>query len=460
MSVPARISLRVLLRPRREDLASVARLAVPVVLVQVGLMAMGVADTLMVGRVSPEDLAAVALGNLYFFIVAVFGMGLLMALDPLVSQAMGAGDGEGVARAVQRGMVLALALGVLAGFLLLPAWGLFELMRQPMEVIPRAAGYAWWSIPGTIPFYAFVVLRQTLQGMSRVRPILWTIVAANALNILLNWILIWGNLGVPRLGAVGSAVATSISRWAMFLFLLVVAWRLVRDYLLPIRPGILAREPFFRMVRLGAPVGIQFQLEYGAFAAIGLFAGWIGTHAMAAHQIALNLASFTFMVPLGVSAAAAVRVGQAVGSGEPEGARRAAGASILLGAGFMVSTAILFLLLPRFLGGFYTQDPTVLALAALLIPIAGFFQVVDGLQAVSVGVLRGIGDTQGPMWINIAGFWGIGVPLSLLLGFGLGWETVGLWWGIAIGLSGVALLLLFRVRARLGRTLSRIILDP
>jgi multidrug resistance protein, MATE family len=460
VSAPNRISLRVLLRPKQEDLAHVARLAVPVVVVQVGMMAMGVVDTLMVGRVSAEDLAAVALGNLYFFMVVIFGMGLLMALDPLVAQAMGAGDREAIARAVQRGMFLALVLGLIAAVLLVPAATLFLVFQQPMEVIPRAAGYAWWSIPGTIPFFAFVVLRQTLQAMSRVRPILWTIAAANALNVLLNWILIWGNLGVPRLGAVGSAMATSISRWAMFGFLLVVSWRLIQRYLRPIRPGVLAREPFFRMVRLGAPVGFQFQLEYGAFAAIGIFAGWIGTNAMAAHQIALNLASFTFMVPLGVSAAAAVRVGQAVGSGEADGAQRAAGASILLGVGFMVSTAILFLLLPGVLGGLYTQDPAVLALAILLIPIAGIFQVVDGLQAVSVGVLRGIGDTQGPMWINIAGFWGIGIPLALFLGFGLGWETVGLWWGIAIGLAGVAVLLLLRVQNRLGRTLSRIIVDP
>lgn len=437
-----------------------ARLAVPVALVQVGLMAMGVADTLMVGWVSPEDLAAVALGNLYFFIVAVFGMGLLMALDPLVAQAMGAGDGEAVARAVQRGMILAVALGVLAAVLLMPAAFLFAWARQPAEVIPLAAGYAWWSVPGTLPFYGFVVLRQALQGMARVRPVLWTILLANGLNVFLNWLLIWGNLGVPRLGAVGSAMGTSIARWAMFFFLLAVAWPLLRSYLFPIRSRILAWQPFSGMVRLGAPVGFQFQLEYGAFAAIGLLAGWIGTHAMAAHQIALNLASFTFMVPMGISAAAAVRVGQAVGQGEPDGARRAAGASMILGMGFMVMTAGFFLLFPQILGGLYTQDPMVLALVVLLIPIAGFFQVVDGLQAVAVGVLRGIGDTRGPMWINIAGFWGLGIPLSLFLAFGLDWGTTGLWWGIAIGLSGVAFLLLFRVRNRLGQALSRIILDP
>jgi len=460
VSAPTRISLRVLLRPRREDLRAVGRLAVPVAVVQIGLMAMGVADTVMVGWVSPEDLAGVALGNLYFFIVAIFGMGLLMALDPLVAQAMGAGDTEAVARALQRGLLLALVLGALASALLLPAHGLFVLARQPPEVIPLAAGYAWWTIPGTLPFYAFVVLRQALQGMSRVRPILWTILIANGLNIFLNWVLIWGNLGAPRLGAVGSAMGTSIARWALFLLLLGMSWSLLRRYMLPLRSRILAREPLTRMIRLGAPVGLQFQFEYGAFAAIGLLAGWIGTHAMAAHQIALNLASVTFMVPMGISAAAAVRVGQAVGQGEPDGARRAAGASIVLGMAFMLVAGAVFVLFPELLGGLYTKDPGVLAMVVLLIPIAGFFQVMDGLQAVSVGVLRGIGDTQGPMWINIAGFWGMGIPLALLFAFGLGWGTVGLWWGVAIGLSGVAVLLLFRVKNRLGRVLSRIIVDP
>jgi multidrug resistance protein, MATE family len=460
VSAPTTISLRVLLRPRREDLKAVGRLAVPVAVIQIGLMAMGVADTIMVGWVSPEDLAGVALGNLYFFIVAVFGMGLLMALDPLVAQAMGAGDSEAVARAVQRGLILAGALGLVAGALLLPAGELFLLTRQPAEVIPLAVGYAWWSIPGTLPFYGFVVLRQALQGMSRVRPILWTIVLANGANIFLNWILIWGNLGVPRLGAIGSAMGTSISRWLMFLMLLGMAWPLLRGYVLPIRARVMAREPLLRMIRLGAPVGFQFQFEYGAFAAIGLMAGWVGTTAMAAHQIALNLASVTFMVPMGIAAAAAVRVGQAIGEGEPDRARRAAGASIVLGMGFMVLAAAIFLLFPGMLGGVYTKDPGVLAVVVLLIPIAGFFQVVDGLQAVSVGVLRGIGDTQGPMWINIAGFWGIGIPLALWLAFGWGWGTVGLWWGIAVGLSGVAFLLLFRVKNRLGRVLSRIIVDP
>ncbi|CAN5816451.1 MATE family efflux transporter [soil metagenome] len=459
MNAPARVSFRVLLRPGRADVAAVVRLALPVTVVQVGIMAMGVVDTLMVGRVSPADLAAVALGNLYFFVVVVFGMGLLMALDPLVSQAMGAGDREGAARALQRGMVLATVMGVVSSLALAPAAPLFHLAQQPPEVIPIAAGYALWSIPGTLAFYWFVVLRQTLQGMARIAPIVWTIAAANVLNVGLNWMLIWGNLGAPRLGAVGSAMASSLARWFMAGMLLVVSWRLLRGYLLPVRRGILGSAPMGRMVRLGAPIGAQFQLEFGAFAAIGIFMGWVSTTTMAAHQVALNLVAFTFMVPVGISAAAAVRVGQEVGSGHADGARRSAGAALMLGMGFMVFTAALFLLVPGFFGRLYTDDPGVLAVVVILLPIAGVFQVFDGVQAVAAGVLRGVGDTRAPMWINILGFWVLGIPFSLFLGFGMGWGAAGLWWGLAGGLAAVAILLVLRVRHRMGRELRRLVME-
>ncbi len=458
---PARI-LPVLraLRPSRRDLVGVVHLALPVALVQVGMMAMGVVDTLMVGRVSAADLAAVALGNLYFFTTATFGMGLLMALDPLVAQAVGAGDRDASARAVQRGCLLALGLSVVTSLALLPAGAVFGWLRQPVEVIPIATGYALWSIPGTVGFFAFIVLRQALQAMGRVRPLLWVMGAANLVNAFLNWILIWGNLGAPRLGAVGSAMGTSLSRWFMALVLLGISWTLLRPHLRPFRPGVLAPAPFLRMLRLGVPIGLQSMLEFGAFGLTGVFMGWLGTAPMAAHQVALNLAAFTFMVPLGIAAAGAVRVGQEIGRGKPEAARRASGATLLLGLGFMMVTALLFLVFPGPLGRLYTGDPAVLALTSLLIPIAGVFQVFDGLQAVAAGVLRGAGDTRVPALLNLAGFWVVGLPLSLLLAFPLGMGPTGVWWGLAAGLLSVAVLLLIRVGVRMGRGLERVLVDP
>ena len=210
---------------------------------------------------------------------------------------------------------------------------------------------------------------------------------------------------------------------------------------------------------LGAPIGIQLQLELGAFGVIALLMGTLGTVAMAAHQVAINLASLTFMVPLGVSAAAAVRVGHAVGREDGPGARRAAAAAVLCGVGFMALTALLFIGFPHALASIYTLDREVVVLAAALIPIAGVFQVFDGLQVVSAGILRGIGDTRIPMLINVLGFWLFGMPVSIGLGFGVGLGPEGLWWGFVVALAALASLLLLRVGRRLSRPVARILVD-
>ena len=445
--------------PTGREFREVLNLALPVAAVQVGMMAMGVVDTVMVGHYSARDLAAVALGNLYFFTAAVFPMGVLMALDPVVSQAVGAGDQPAVGRALQRGGLLALVLGVPGALALLPGEYLLQLLGQPPEVVPVAAGYALAAIPGLFPFLAFIVFRQTLQAMGRVAPIVVTILMANLLNLVLNWVLIFGRLGFPELGAVGSGWASSLSRWAMFLGLLVFSWPLLKGYVRPIRPEVLQIRPLMRMLRLGSPIGIQFGLEYGAFGTTGLLMGWLGTVAMAGHQVALNLASLTFMVPLGISQATAVLVGQGVGREKPRSARRAAGAGLLLGVVFMGATAVAFLLFPGFLARIYSSDSAVLGLAVTLIPLAGVFQVFDGLQVVASGVLRGVGDTRSPMVLNLLGFWCIGMPVGLWLGFGASMGPRGLWWGLVLGLASVAILLLLRVRVRMSRSLRRIVID-
>jgi multidrug resistance protein, MATE family len=420
---------------------------------------MGVADTLMVGRVSPEDLAAVALGNILFFMASVLGMGILMGLDPLVAQAAGAGDREGAARALQRGLVLSVGLTVLLALMLLPAGPLLRIARQPPEVVPIATSYVLASLPGIFPFLIFIVFRQTLQALGRVAPILWTALAANGMNLFLNWVLIWGNLGFPPLGAVGSAWASSLSRGFMCVGLLVVSYPILKGYLRPRRERILEPGPLLRMVGLGLPIGLQFQMEFGAFALIGVLMGWFGTSVLAGHQVAITLAAFAFMVPVGVAAAAAVRVGQEVGRESPAAARRAAGAALLMGMGFMVVTAAVFLAIPGLLGRAFSPDPEVVAVVAVLLPIAGLFQVFDGLQAVAGGVLRGVGDTRAPMYANFLGFWVLGIPLSLWLAFRADWGPEGLWWGLALGLAAVAAILLVRVQRRMGRELRRIHLD-
>ncbi len=416
--------------PSKDHLASLLHLALPVATVQVGFILMGTVDTVMVGHVSPRDLASVALGNLYFFMTTSFGMGTLFALDPLVSQAFGAGDRAGIARAFQRGFVIAIGLAVFSSLLLMPGRPLLTFLRQPTDVIPLAANYALVSIPGVLPFYCFIVLRQSLQSMGRVGPIVVVILLANVANVFFNWVLIFGNLGAPAMGAIGSAWATTLSRWFMLFTLLAVAWPLIRPYLRPLRPDALDIGPLLRMCRLGIPIGIQFFLEFGVFGAIGILMGTLGTIPMASHQVAINLASITFMMAVGVTQATTILVGQAVGSGDPERARRSAGAGLVITGTLMSFTGATFLLIPGLLARIYTPDQEVVALAATLIPVAGIFQIFDGLQAVGSGVLRGVGDTFAPMLVNLVGFWLIGLPISLYLAFPGGsgrWGFGGVW---------------------------------
>lgn len=445
--------------PPVREFRSLARLALPIVAVQVGLMLMGVVDTLMVGRVSAAALAAVALGNLYFFGIAIFGMGVLFALDPVISQAVGAGDDAGIARGMQRGLIMALAMTVLSLLPLLLVEPVITFLRQPADVIPLAAGYVHAATPGLAAFLGFVVLRQTLQAMDHVAPIVVAILAANVVNVLLNWVLVFGHLGAPALGPIGTGWASTLSRWAMLLGLIVLTARRLGPYLRPAGREVLRLRPLTRMFRLGLPIGAQFQVEMGAFAAVALFMGWLGTEQMAGHQIAINLASLTFMVPLGVGQAAAVRVGQAVGRGDPAAARMAVKAALVTAATFMAVMAVVFLAAPGALAALYTDEPAVVAIAVVLIPIAGVFQVFDGLQVVAAGTLRGIGDTTAPFVANLLAFWLVGIPISLWLGFRTAAGPVGLWWGLVVGLAIVAIFLVARVRIRIRRDLHRVIID-
>jgi MATE family multidrug resistance protein len=279
------------------------------------------------------------------------------------------------------------------------------------------------------------------------------------MNAGLNWFLIFGHGGFPAMGAVGSAWASTISRLFMALMLPAIAWPLLRQTVLPLRRAALDRGPLMRMIRLGAPIGAQHQLEYGVFGVVGLLMGSMGTNAVAGHQVALNLASITFMVPLGISIASAVLVGHAVGRNDPETAWESAQSALLVAIGFMLTTAMCFLFLPGPLARVYTNAPEVLTIAMQLIPLAGVFQVFDGIQVTSIGILRGLGDTRTPMITGILGFWLLGLPLSLILAFRLGYGARGLWWGLVFGLVVVAIFLLARVRWKLRQPLARVIID-
>jgi MATE family multidrug resistance protein len=439
-----------------DELRATIALAVPVVLVQLGFMLMGVIDTLMVGRVSARVLAAVALGNLYYFNVTILATGSLMALDPIVAQAVGAGETESVARAMQRGLIIAMGFCLFCVLCIAPAPTVLTTLRQPHEIIGDASIYLRISLAGLAPYLVFVVLRQSLQAMHRVAPIVWTVIVANLSNAAFNWIFVYGHLGSPALGAAGSAIATAISRWLMLLLLLAWAWRDLRPLMLPVRAGVSSWPALSQMLRIGLPIGAQQGLEAAAFGAIGLLMGVLGTVEMAAHQVAITLAAFTFMVPLGVGSATAVRVGRAIGASDMPRARAAIRAAYLCGVGFMAITAIAFIWLPHVLAAAFTPDVRVIALASTLIPIAGAFQLFDGGQAVGAGVLRGAGDTKAPLVTMLASYWLVGVPVSAYLGFRTSLGAAGLWWGFVVSLAGVAIFLFLRIRVVFAQTVGRV----
>jgi MATE family, multidrug efflux pump len=437
----------------RAELRPMLALATPVVMAELGWVTMGIVDTIMVGGLGASAIGAVGLASMLFFAITVFAMGLLLGLDPLVSQAFGARRLDECHRWLVDGIwlgvlitlpMLAVVFGMSAT---LGRWGL------PREVLLLTRPYLAilsWSLP---PLLFYVAFRRYLQAMNVVRPVMYALVAANLVNALANWILIGGHAGAPAMGVRGSAYATLASRILMALWLLVVIIRLEAHRPPALRalgrlrdtPTVIDVARLRRLFALGLPAAGQSVLEVGVFAAATMLAARVSAHALAAHQIALNLAALTFMVPLGVASAAAVRVGHAVGRKDPRGALSAGWTAIAIGVTFMSSAAMVFLLFARPLIRTFTTDPAVLELGVSLLFVAALFQLFDGLQGVTTGALRGLGDTRTAMLWNLTGHWLIGLPLGYLLCFHWGLGVVGLWWGLSAGLMicGIALLLVW-----------------
>jgi len=455
-----------------DEVRQLLRLGLPIALVQLGLTGLNFVDLAMLGHYDAAALPAMALGNTLVWIVSMFCMGALAAADPLLSQAVGAGDRAAIPRVFGRALLLAVALSLPASLLLLPAAQWLELANQPADLIAPAADYARWQMLSILPFLWFTTCRSVLSAHARLLPQVATIVGGNLLNALLDWILIFGKFGAPTMGAHGAAIATVLSRWLMLGGLIALGWRDLAPALLPlreraVRTAAFAQAPLLRLLRLGTPIGAQFLLEMGVFAAVALLIGDIDHRSrdgadgprVAGHQVAMQLASLSFMVPLGLAMAASVRVGWAVGRGDGAAAARAARAAITVAAVVMTGFMLLFLLAPRLLANVLTNQPQHLAYALTLIPIAGIFQIGDGVQVVAIGCLRGLGDVRSPVWANIVGFWLLGLPLGCLLAFGLGWGPAGLWSGLVIGLFIVATALLAVLRRRLGERRNRLVVE-
>ncbi|WP_199756720.1 MATE family efflux transporter [Tautonia sociabilis] len=422
-----------------------ARLAGPVVLAELGWMAMGIVDTMCVGRLSAEAIGAVALGHAVFFASTIAGLGLLLGLDTLISHAFGAGRPDDCRRWLRHGVYLAIALCPPLMALSWTVGGRLEALGVAPSVLPGAESYVrlvTLSLPSLLLYFTF---RRYLQAQDRTVAIVFALVSANLVNLAVNWLLIFGNLGFPRLGVAGAAWATVLSRSWMALVLLAEIVRVDRRAGPAAWRGGWAPElrRFRSLIALGLPAAGQLLLEMGAFATATMLIGRLDAPSLAAHQIALNVASLTFMVPLGISSAGAVRVGQAMGRQDPAGAGRAGWSALALGTAFMALAAVAFVLVPRAILSAFTDQPAVLAVGVILLAAAAVFQLFDGVQVIATGILRGAGDTRTPMLANLASHWLVGLPTGVLLCFVLGRGVIGMWIGLALGLIVAGLLLLW-----------------
>jgi len=428
----------------RNELRPMLRLALPVIVAEVGWISMGLVDTVMVGPLGAAAIGAVGTGSILYMAVMVVGFGTLYALDTFVSQSFGAGRIDECHRWLFAGLQVAAVLTVvLTALSMLLVWMLPALGLHP-DVLVLIKPYLWRLLWSTPPLLAYAVFRRYLQAMHIVRPVMYALLLANAVNMAGNWVLIYGHLGFAPLGVVGSAYATVLARIALAVFLFVVIVRRERA-----NPSGLHDVPFawdftrnWQIVRLGVPAAGQIVLEVGIFAAASALAGRIAPAALAAHQIVLNIISFIFMAPLGFSTAAAVRVGHAIGRGDPRAAREAGWTALALTTGLMSASATLLALEPRWLVRLFTNDAEVIQIGIGLLLVAAVFQLFDGVQAVATGALRGLGNTHTPMLVNLVGHWLMGLPVAYVLCFQRGLGAQGLWMGLAFGLivTGVVLL--------------------
>ncbi len=424
------------------------RLALPLVLAELGWMAMGVVDTVMAGHAGRQMLGAVALGHGLYYAFAVFGVGVMMGLDTLISQAFGRGDMDDCRRSLAGGLVTSL---LVSPPLIALAWGMGPVMdRFGIDPALRVEteGYLRSVSFGTLPLMLYSAFRRFLQSQDVVRPVTFALVSANLVNLVGNWILIFGKFGVEPMGAAGAGYATSLARLYMVAVLLAATVSRNGWHGWTAWPG---WGRVFEIVKLGVPVGLQISFEVAVFALTTTMLGALGPVALGGHQIALNLVSITYMIPLGISSAAAVRVGQAVGRQDQAGARRAGWVGIGLGAAFMGLAAVMFWTTPGVVAGWYTNDAEVVGTAASLLVIAAFFQLFDGIQAVATGALRGLGDTRTPMVAHIVCYWAIGLPVGWWLRYPMGWGARCFWVGLSVALILIGIVLLGAWRRRIER---------
>ncbi len=439
----------------KTELGELGRLAGPIILGFAGNQLLGIVDTAMVGRLRAADLAGTAVGAGIFFAITCFGLGAVLGIDPLLTQAVGAEEGARVEAIRRRAVSLTLWLTppIMLALAIMPS--LLDRFGVEGPTTQAASRFLWGRLPSVLPFLLFAVYRAYLQSRKVTTPIVVASVVANVVNVIANLLLIFGDgslvrlglprVGLPALGVLGSGLASTLAQLAMLLVVLNAARKLA-----PLPGEGDAVVTHRHILRIGLPIGLTLTAEVGAFAIAGVLAARLGPHAAAGHQIAITLASMTFVVTLGLGSATTVRIGHAVGRRDSSQARLTGLVGFGAGVVFMSLSALSFVLFARPLAGLLSDKPDVLAAAVPLIHIAAFFQISDGAQAVGAGALRGIGDTRFIQYANIVGHYLVGLPLAAFFAFAAGKAERGLWWGLSAGLTAVAIALFFRFQ-RLSR---------
>ena len=408
---------------------------------QLGHVLVGVADSIMVGDLGAEPLAAVSLANSLFFLVLMFGIGISLAITPLVAAADGGSATHDAYQFFRHGLVINLVVGAGLCLLLIGAAPILHMLDQPPTVVALTIPYLVIITVSLLPFMIFQTFKQYAEGLSLTRTAMFITIGANLLNVGLNYLLIYGYGGFPALGLNGAGIATLVARVVMMIAIAMYVLRAPWFAWQPLRWRSLQRNIISRMLRIGVPTGFQYVFEVGAFSFASIMMGWLGAEALAAHQIALNLAAISYMVATGLAAAATVRIGNQLGQRDIPNMRRVGWSALLMSMAVMGTSALAFVLFNQFLPSLYIDDESVITLASSLLMIAAVFQLSDGVQAVGLGMLRGLTDVKIPTLIALVAYWVIALPLGYVLAFPLGWGARGIWLGLSAGLTLAAVLL-------------------
>lgn len=430
----------------KKHLLATFKLAVPVIIGQLGLIMMGVVDTLMVGELGADYLAAAALANHIVILLVIISLGISMAVTPLVAISVGAGRTEETQVFFKQSLIVNFCFGAIVMTMILVSSELIQFLHQPPEVVKYAASYTKILAISVIPWMIYQSYKQFIEGLSVTHPPMVVTIIANIVNAFVNWVLIFGNLGFPRLDLDGAGIATSLSRIFMMVVLIVYVNRSKRFKHFDLKPIVnkIDLTKIKKILRLGVPSGFQYFFEVGAFSFAVVMVGWLGAKSLAAHQIAINLASISFMAVTGISAAGGIRVGNAVGKTNIMETRQAGFASVILGVSIMFCAGLIFVLLRNYLPSLYISDQEVIIITSDLLVIAAIFQIFDGTQAVGIGILRGLTDVKLPTIITFIAYWVISLPIGYVLGFRFELGVQGVWIGLLIGLAASAVMLMLR----------------